>query len=158
MAESIEIRPARQSDQKAWADLFRAYMAFYGCAPSDAVLDVTWGWIIDPNGPMECLLAIRDGEVAGFAQYRAVPETLTGGWFGQLDDLFVAPTSRRQGIAGALMARLEEVVRSRGWFKLAWVTASDNETARTLYDGIGTASDWVVYEKPLDPPAPSGMR
>lgn len=148
-ATEIKIRPAVQADRDAWAGLFDDYMAFYGYASSDKALEAAWRWIIDPDGPMECLLAVKDGRVVGFAQYRAVPETLTGGWFGQLDDLYVAPKSRHAGVGQALLMRLDEIARARGWFKLAWITAADNATARRLYDRLGTASDWVVYERPL---------
>ncbi|MHC8494046.1 GNAT family N-acetyltransferase [Thalassospira sp. SM2505] len=148
MKTTIEIRPVAQADRKIWAALFSDYMAFYGCTPSDAVLETTWRWILDPAGPMECLIAVKGGQVVGFAQYRAVPETLTGAWFGQLDDLFVAPTARRQGVADALMTRLDDIAHERGWFKLVWITAQDNATARKLYDRIGKASNWVVYERP----------
>ena len=150
MAEMIEIRPATGADRDAWAGLFRDYMVFYGCAVSETALDTTWGWIIDPDGPMDCLLAVWDGQAIGFAQYRAVPETLTGGWFGQLDDLYVTPEARSHGVAKALMQRLGETARDRGWFKLAWITAEDNATARRLYDQVGKASNWVVYEKPIE--------
>jgi ribosomal protein S18 acetylase RimI-like enzyme len=149
MAAAIEIRSASQADRDAWGELFQAYMAFYGCSPSDAALEGAWGWITDPDGPMECLLAVKDGQVVGFAQYRAVPETLTGAWFGQLDDLYVAPAARQAGVAQALMKALEQTARKRGWFKLSWITAEDNATARRLYDQIGSAANWVVYEQVL---------
>lgn len=149
MASSLEIRPAAQADRDAWARLFAEYMAFYDCAPSGAVLDTTWRWVLDPAGPMECLLALKGGQAVGFAQYRAVPETLTGVWFGQLDDLYVAPAARHHCVAKALMAELDDIARAKGWFKLAWITAEDNATARKLYDRIGKASSWVVYERPL---------
>ncbi|BDW95633.1 N-acetyltransferase [Thalassospira tepidiphila] len=148
-AGNIEIRPATRDDRYAWEGLFRDYMVFYGCTVSETALDTTWGWIIDPNGAMECLLAVKDGQVVGFAQYRAVPETLTGSWFGHLDDLFVAPTARGAGVAQALMTKLEETARDRSWFKLTWITAEDNATARRLYDQITNASNWVVYEQML---------
>ncbi|AXO15327.1 GNAT family N-acetyltransferase [Thalassospira indica] len=147
--DNIEIRPATRDDRDAWEGLFRDYMVFYGCVDSESALDTTWGWIIDPDGPMECLLAVKDGQVVGLAQYRAVPETLTGSWFGHLDDLFVAPEARGAGVANSLMTKLGEVARDRGWFKLTWITAEDNATARRLYDQIANASDWVVYEQML---------
>ncbi|ONH85398.1 GCN5 family acetyltransferase [Thalassospira sp. MCCC 1A02803] len=145
----MEIRPATRDDRDAWEGLFRDYMVFYGCGVSETALDTTWGWIIDPNGPMECLLAVKEGQVVGLAQYRAVPETLTGSWFGHLDDLFVTPTARGAGVAQALMTKLCDIARDRGWFKLTWITADDNATARRLYDQIANASDWVVYEQML---------
>ncbi|MBP3127583.1 GNAT family N-acetyltransferase [Thalassospira sp. ER-Se-21-Dark] len=150
MADMIEIRPAAEADRDVWAGLFRDYMVFYGCEISNTALDTTWGWIIDPYGPMECLLAATGNQVVGFAQYRAVPETLTGSWFGQLDDLFVAPKARHAGVAQALMQRLDNIARDRGWFKLTWITGNDNATARRLYDQIGKASNWVVYERLLE--------
>ncbi|WP_102782579.1 GNAT family N-acetyltransferase [Thalassospira sp. GB04J01] len=150
MTPMIDIRSAAKADRDAWSGLFRDYMAFYGCEPSDAVLETTWSWIMEPKGPMECLLAVNGNQVVGFAQYRAVPETLTGAWFGQLDDLFVAPQARRVGAAQTLMERLEDIARMRRWFKLTWITADDNATARRLYDQIGKASNWVVYEQMLE--------
>lgn len=147
--DNIEIRPATGDDRDTWETLFRDYMVFYGCDVSETALDTTWGWIIDPNGPIECLLAVKDGQVVGLAQYRAVPETLTGSWFGHLDDLFVAPAARSAGVAQALMTKLGDIARDQGWFKLTWISAEDNATARRLYDQITDASDWVVYEQML---------
>ncbi|MBC05354.1 GNAT family N-acetyltransferase [Thalassospira sp.] len=147
--DNIEIRPATRDDRDAWETLFRDYMVFYGCAVSETALDTTWGWISDPDGPMECLLAVKDGQVVGLAQYRAVPETLTGSWFGHLDDLFVASEARGAGVAQALMTKLCDIARDQGWFKLTWITAEDNATARRLYDQITDASNWVVYERML---------
>lgn len=147
----IRIRPAQPSDRTGWEPLFNGYLAFYGCPVTTDVVDNAWRWNMDPGSPMSCLVAL-DGaaEIVGFVQYRPVPETLVGGWFGQMDDLFVAPAARGRGIARALIEALAGIGRDRGWVKLAWITAGDNAGARRLYDRLADATDWVVYEKRLE--------
>ena len=150
-APPLRVRPARPSDRAGWEPLFRGYLAFYGCPVTSEVVDNAWRWNMDPGSPVSCLVAEDDAaEMVGFVQYRPVPETLVGGWFGQMDDLFVAPAARGCGVARALIDALAGIARDRGWVKLAWITAGDNAEARRLYDGLAKATDWVVYERPME--------
>jgi GNAT superfamily N-acetyltransferase len=63
-----------------------------------------------------------------------------------MNDLFVAPAARGQGVGDALIARCLEYTRERGAGKLAWQTAPDNAVAQRLYDRVGaTREQWVDY-------------
>jgi len=91
----------------------------------------------------------------GLAHFRAFLRPLAAETGGYLDDLFVAPEARGQGVAGALIAAVAAEGRARGWGILRWITARDNATARALYDRVGAATDWVTYDIRLQPAPPT---
>ena len=144
-----DIRPVAAADHDAWRELFRAYGVFYETHFTDDVLDGVWGWLMDATHEVSALVADDAGALAGFAHIRKLHDTFTAGpaWF--LDDLYVAPDHRGQGIARALIERgyADGIAGGGGTFR--WITAADNETAQALYDRIATRAGWVVYEKEL---------
>ena len=90
------------------------------------------------------LVAVEEGRVVG--QCRAVvhlqpdqaPELY-------LDNLGVAPSHRRQGIARRLVAGMLALGRARGC-RAAWVgTEVGNEPARALYRGFGAGTAVMFY-------------
>lgn len=143
------IRPIAAEDEAAWRELFRAYGVFYETDFPDDVLDGVWGWLLDPAHEVKAVVADDEGDVVGFAHIRKVQDTFTAGpgWF--LDDLYVAPDRRGQGIARALIERGYADGTANGGGTFRWITAADNETAQLLYDRIATRADWVVYEREL---------
>jgi ribosomal protein S18 acetylase RimI-like enzyme len=54
-----------------------------------------------------------------------------------LEDLFVAPEARRQGVAAALMRHAEAFARRTGAERLTLATAHDNLNAQALYQLLG---------------------
>lgn len=144
--QDIEVRPPLADDFISWRRLYRGYAAFYRAPMTGAILDRTWGWLRDTAHPLEGLVAAIDGELAGFAHFRAYPKPLLGKDAGFLDDLFVDPSRRGLGIGRHLIARVAEAARERGWPSVRWITAADNETARRLYDDVAIATHWVTYE------------
>lgn len=144
-----EIRPIAPSDHDAWRALFRAYGEFYETDFGDDVLDGVWAWLQDPEHEVSAIVADDAGTVVGFAHIRRVADTFTAGpsWF--LDDLFVAPERRGEGIARALIERGYADATAAGGGTFRWITAADNETAQLLYDRIATRAGWVVYEREL---------
>ena len=141
-----EIRPIAAGDHEAWRALFRDYGLFYETEFGDQVLDGVWGWLLDPSHQVSALVADDGGELIGFAHIRRLSDTFTAGpaWF--LDDLYVLPDRRGQGIARALIERGYEDATAAGGGTFRWITAADNETAQRLYDNAGTRTSWVTYE------------
>jgi ribosomal protein S18 acetylase RimI-like enzyme len=151
MTEHVTIRPVAASDRLAWQSLFAAYGLFYETDFAPAVFDGVWTWLMDASHPVSALVAelgTADGpRLVGFAHLRALHDTFTAGpaWF--LDDLYVEPEHRGEGIARALIAACEATAHAAGGGTLRWITASDNHTAQSLYDQVATRADWVTYEK-----------
>ncbi len=142
----------RPEDRDVWATLHRGYLDFYEATRPQEVSATVWEWLQDPDHELECLVA-RPGDGAppvGIAHFRPFPRPLRGGYGCFLDDLFVAPQARGTGAVDALLARLQQECRLRGWSGVRWITRSSNATARSAYDRLATRTDLVTYELGVD--------
>jgi ribosomal protein S18 acetylase RimI-like enzyme len=141
----MQIRALVAADADAWRTLFTAYGVFYDTAFTDEVLDAVWAQLLTEGSGIDGLVA-DDGAVIGFAHYRSHPDTFSGGrdWF--LDDLYVDPAARSNGVATALIAALTAKAREGGLGTLRWITAADNVRAQRVYDRIATRTSWLMYE------------
>jgi GNAT superfamily N-acetyltransferase len=149
VTDPVRIRPIAASDRDAWQELFRAYGVFYETDFTDDVFDGVWAWLLDPGHEVSAFVAESDGALVGFAHIRRLSDTFTAGpaWF--LDDLYVIPERRGQGIARELIERVAQDGAAAAGGTLRWITAADNATAQKLYDRIATRATWVVYEREL---------
>jgi aminoglycoside 6'-N-acetyltransferase I len=100
-------------------------------------------YLAAPGHLMVCAIA-ADGVVIGQARgvlnlQPDMPSSL------DIDNLGVAPSRRREGIAGRLLDELVAWGRENGC-ETAWVaTEMDNDGARALYAGRGAESDTFAY-------------
>ena len=140
------LRPPEAADADAWRHLYRQYCEFYRVNFSDELANTVWGWLHDADHVLEGLLAVRAGQVVGLAHFRETPEPLAGAHGGFLDDLFVDPEVRGQGIGRALIADIVAKAKSRNWVGVQWLTADDNYPARRSYDQLATRTMWLTYE------------
>lgn len=146
---TTRIRTPTTADRPAWDRLYSGYAEFYKTEQSAAMRDTVWAWLLDPDHPVEGLLAeTEDGGVVGLAHFRPYPRPLHAAWCGYLDDLFVDPAHRGSGAADALLARLREIARERGWPIVRWTTADDNYRARGKYDQVAARTTWITYDMP----------
>lgn len=114
---------------------------------TDAILDRSWSWLMDPRHPMEGLGAeSEDRQLLGLAHFRACPDPLIAQDVGFLDDLFVAQDQRGSGIGRSLIMGVAAKAQERGWPVVRWITAGSNARARQLYDKFASATDWVTYD------------
>ncbi len=112
-------------------------------------------------GPMpsaEALIAERRSgsggpEVLGYALFFTTFSsflTSTGVW---LEDLFVRPSHRGEGVGRALLSAVAARVRERGGQRLEWAALDWNELALGFYRRLGaeTMGEWITHR--LDGPA-----
>jgi GNAT superfamily N-acetyltransferase len=145
MAEIIIDHP-RDADYADWRRLYEGYATFYKRPMNDEIAGRVWAWIHDPAQLLEARVA-RDGErVVGLAHFRAMPRPLTGSMAGFLDDLFVEPARRGEGIADRLIEALAAIGRERQWGIIRWLTADNNYRARGVYDRHATRTFWITYQ------------
>jgi GNAT superfamily N-acetyltransferase len=143
------IRDAGPGDRAAFLALWAGYLDFYGVPLAPEVTDATWARLMDPASPVKARLAEVGGTVQGFAIHLHHPSTwvLTGDCY--LEDLFVAPEARGQGLGRALIDDLVTLARARGWARLYWHTRADNLKARALYDQYVETDGHIRYRLPL---------
>ncbi|MBC7723964.1 MAG: GNAT family N-acetyltransferase [Burkholderiaceae bacterium] len=142
------VRPLETTDREVWSALYRGYRRFYEMPDDDAVLETTWEWVTTGAHGLSCIVAVDPaGKVAGLAHLRvfADPSEARLGLF--LDDLFVDPAFRGNGVGRLLLQRTAQIAADRGANVVRWITASeDNAVARALYDSMGTATPWTTYD------------
>ena len=66
-----------------------------------------------------------------------------------LNDLYVAPEARKNGVGKALIAKAEALVKERGDKALILETAHDNTPAQALYEKLGFSKENDVYHYSL---------
>jgi GNAT superfamily N-acetyltransferase len=139
------IRAALPSDEPAWRQLWRSYCDFYEATVNEEVTARTWKRILDPDSAVMCIVAEDEGEVVGFANCVVHENTWETQPICYLEDLYVAPGARGQGVGAALIEWLRNAMRAEGWARLYWMTAADNRQARKLYDRYASADGFVRY-------------
>lgn len=143
----ISIRPIALNDYKSWCKLYSGYADFYEVKQTPEMRDKTWAWLIDSYVEVNGLVAIdENGILLGLAHYRPFSRPLSATIGGFLDDLYVDPSARENGIGSLLINAVAEIGRKQHWSVIRWITAEDNKTARLTYDKLALQTKWVTYD------------
>jgi GNAT superfamily N-acetyltransferase len=143
----LEIRPARPEDIGLVHSLIRE-LADYERLAHEAVLttaDVERALFGDPPSAF-CDIAWRDGSGVGFALWFYNFSTFVGRAGIWLEDLFVRPHARGEGIGKALLAGLARRCQSEDLGRLEWAVLDWNEPSIAFYDSLGARAltDWTT--------------
>jgi GNAT superfamily N-acetyltransferase len=147
---AITVLPLEPQDYAAWLPLWRSYQAFYHVDIPPDVTAATWARLMDAGSPMDGVLAWQDRQAVGLAHTVRHLSTWSTADKCYLNDLFVSPDVRGQGIGRALIADVYARAASAGCSAVYWLTHETNATAMRLYDGVAFRSGFVQYSKALD--------
>src|SRR5580693_10311755 len=142
------IRPATSADIPLILELIRA-LAEYEREP-DAVKTTEADLLRDGFGEVPCfecpIAESGSGEPAGFALYFYNYSTWRGRAGIHLEDLFVLPHFRGQGIGKALLARVAARAAEQGCVRLQWDVLDWNQTAIDFYQSLGAQflNEWRI--------------
>jgi GNAT superfamily N-acetyltransferase len=92
--------------------------------------------LFGPRATAEAVVAVVDGERAGFALFYPTYSTIVGRPGIHLEDLYVQPDHRGGGVGRALLAHLADLALSRGGARLEWAVLRTNEAALRFYDRL----------------------
>jgi GNAT superfamily N-acetyltransferase len=94
----------------------------------------------------EVLIAELAGAPVGFALFFQSYSTFLAKPGLYLEDLFVNPDARSQGIGAAMMAVLARIAVQRNYGRFEWSVLDWNERALTFYASLGAKpqSEWTV--------------
>ena len=140
------IRQIKLEDKKDWEKLYRGYADFYKVEMNDKILNTVWKWLFDQNHEVSGLVYEENSKVIALAHYRKMPSPLRGKYIGFLDDLYVDPKHRRNGIGKKLIKELNVISSRNNWNLMRWITRDDNTTAKSLYEKLSKKTNWEVYE------------
>ncbi|HEX5306903.1 MAG TPA: GNAT family N-acetyltransferase [Dyella sp.] len=144
----LSIRTADVHDLPVLAPLFDGYRQFYG---QGADLPRAHAFLAERFAHHESLilLAERDGEAVGFTQLYPLFSSVRTARVYLLNDLFVAASARRGGVARALLLAAAEQARALGAAGMSLSTALDNAPAQALYESLGWVRDRQCCEYSL---------
>jgi GNAT superfamily N-acetyltransferase len=94
-----------------------------------------------------------DGTVAGFALWFLNFSTWDGAHGVYLEDLYVRPELRGDGIGRALLATLARVCAERGYSRLQWWVLDWNAPSIGFYKSLGAVGmdEWTVFRLTGEP-------
>ena len=143
---TLHLRPAVSADVPEILALIHE-LALYEKEP-DAVRTTEADLLRDGFGPepyFRCTMAEWDGHVAGFALYFFQYSTWEGRPALYLEDLFVRPAFRKQGIGKALFQHLAQVALDHQCTRFQWECLDWNTPALDFYESNGAKvlRDWL---------------
>jgi GNAT superfamily N-acetyltransferase len=144
----IRVRAAAPDDVDLVLELIRG-LAEYEKLAHELQLDEgrLRGHLFGDRPYVEVLIGELDGGAVGYALYFHTYSTFLtkpGIW---LEDLFVTPEHRGQGVGRALLGRLAGIATERGCGRLEWSVLDWNTPAISFYRGIGArpVKGWTTY-------------
>jgi GNAT superfamily N-acetyltransferase len=148
MPGELRIEPIAEEQMDALLPLIAAYQRFYEAGEIDDERNrAFFSRFLAPSDDGMLLGAWHDGELRGYACLYWSFTSVVPAETVLMNDLYVDPSSRGQGVGRALIETSAAIGRERGAQRLEWMTAPSNETAQRLYDSTGAQrSEWVEYE------------
>lgn len=147
---NIYTRTLDKKDHKQWQGLFLSYRQFYQVADNEAEIKATWDWLLNPNENIFALVCVQSDnngteKLVGFMHYFEEISSIAGKKGCFLNDLYVCPNHRGQGVFEKLFAELQNIAKTKGWSRIQWRTAEDNYRARSAYDRISAKTVFLTY-------------
>lgn len=146
---AVLIRPARETDVPAILSLIEALADYERlrdqCVATEARLRET---LFSARPAAEVLIAEDSGgSVAGFALFCGNYSTFLarpGIW---LEDLFVRPEFRGQGLGRMLLAELARLAVDRGCGRVEWAVLDWNAPSIGFYESLGARgmTEWTTF-------------
>jgi GNAT superfamily N-acetyltransferase len=101
----------------------------------------------------EAVIAEANGAAVGYALYFPNYSTFEAKPGLYLEDLFVRPGARGQGIGRAMLEHLARIAVERGWARMEWCVLDWNEPSIGFYKKLGAQplDDWTVFRVTGEP-------
>ena len=142
------IRDLMAEDEGDWRRLWTDYLAFYETARPESVYATTFARLLDPAEPMRGFVAEADGAPVGLTHLIYHRHCWAEADICYLQDLYVDPDRRGQGIARALIEHVYGVADAAGAVSVYWMTQEFNYVGRILYDRVGVRTPFIKYQRP----------
>jgi len=143
----FRIEPATERDLPIILRLVKSLAEYEHLAHAVVATEATLRESLFVRRAAEVVIGYAGDEPAGFAVFFQTFSTFLGIPGMYLEDLFVDPRFRRQGLGEALLARLARIAVERGCGRLEWSVLRWNELAIGFYQKLGARpmDDWVTY-------------
>ncbi len=134
----LVIRPAQPTDVSAIFDLIRGLAAYEQMTDQvSGSVELLHAHLFGVRPYAESIVAELDDRPVGFALFFHSYSTFLTQPGLYLEDVFVLPEYRRQGIGKSLMLKVMETAHQRGCQRLEWSVLDWNQNAIEFYQSLG---------------------
>ena len=140
------LRDLDEADKPQWLKLWAGYLSFYEQELAQEQTELTWQRLLHARDGLHAIVAESAGELVGLAHYFWTPSTWQENKDLYLEDLFVSPTIRGNGVGRTLIQALVDICLKAGGSKVHWQTHRSNKAAIALYEKLAQQSEFLVFE------------
>ena len=141
----MDIRSARLSDASILASLLGAYLAESFPGHSGTSVALLERDVLSGGSMLRVLLIERNGVPVGFAAWHRVYDLHWGKGGAEIDDLYLVPQYRGNGIALALVAAVCSAARQEGLVYLHGTSFDRELPVGRFYDRIAVVGDSAFF-------------
>ncbi|MCS6922988.1 MAG: GNAT family N-acetyltransferase [Fimbriimonadales bacterium] len=145
----IRIEPVRPNDLPCLLTLIRQLAAYERRLEQVVATESDLARALFGERPVaEAVLAWQGEQAVGYALFYPVFSTFRGRAALYLEDVYVVPESRRQGVGMALMRYLARLATQRGYDRIEWSVLTWNTPAIAFYEKLGAVpkeTGWTGY-------------
>lgn len=146
--QTVRIRALRAADRERWGELWQGYLDFYREALPAEITDLTWRRLLDPAHPFQGQVAFCSPErIDGIVHCHVHASTWARVGYCYLEDLFVDPGCRGQGVGRALIEAVYRAADEQGAERVYWHTANTNDRAQQLYRQVAELTPFVQFKR-----------
>ena len=141
------IRPLQPADRERWNELWRGYTQFYKYDLPADITELTWRRLLDPGHPFQGLAALDGERIGGIVHFHIHASTWARLGYCYLEDLFVDPAVRGQGLGRALIEAVYRAADEQRADRVYWHTENTNDRAQHLYRQVAELTPFVQYRR-----------
>lgn len=143
---NVTLAPLTPANEAALLRLWREYQEFYRTSDIDEARNQAHVRLIRDTPATGCIHVAEQGaEALGFSTLYFSYASTRACRIAVLNDLYVIPARRGEGIGRALIEHALGVARREGVRYVRWSTEASNLAAQRLYRGYGEPTKWKVY-------------
>jgi GNAT superfamily N-acetyltransferase len=139
---AVEIRPPLETESDELFEFVRDFATSFAAERNSFDRNLS-ALVSDPDVALLC--AFMDGRMAGYVLAFQHQTLFAGGPVAWVEEVYVGPEFRQQGIARALMAAVETKAKSAGCRLVALATRRASE----FYEAIGYEASATYYRRLL---------
>jgi ribosomal protein S18 acetylase RimI-like enzyme len=144
---NTNVRPLELTDRERWNELWRGYLQFYKYDLPADITDLTWRRLLDPAHPFQGFAALEGERIAGIVHFHVHASTWARAGYCYLEDLFVDPACRGQGLGRTLIEAVYRAADELGAERVYWHTENSNDRAQHLYRQVAELTPFVQFRR-----------
>jgi rsbT co-antagonist protein RsbR len=146
----VHVRPLAAADLERWRTLWQGYLDFYRSTLPAEITQLTWRRLLDPGHPFQGLAAVTaEDRIDGIVHFHMHGSTWAKVSYCYLEDLFVDPGCRGQGLGRTLIEAVYRAADEQGAERVYWHTEKTNEQAQYLYRQVAELTPFVQFRREL---------